>query len=642
MASAGGGGGQEGRRWKEVIDGASSTQPSEARATHHTRTRSSTRLTPPRSLATPTARSSSSSPSFLQRWKSILIDNPCSSSLGQVADTNQSDVIIVDDAQEATSPNSLIDQGECSTSSASGNSDESQKSKDANNGATVPSTSRSKLLKPPAPSPPPTPRCKNRASLSKRVRSEILESTLKEIRWMPTPSLVRDQVLIVHGEQPHHRHRQHGLTRSLSVNSDSSDNGDMHHSQSSLDKWQQPLSSTISTPFYSSPTRREVNTVYKDFARSKSNPTDAPIEQHIATIEEEDEFATPKLRRVKSLISIPLSSSKQSVPATKSSPTSVLDFNAMFWGGTTEDTAATTSADAMQSNCEDDREPSSMMDGLCSYAYSSKEEKGVEVTPTNRADSAMTTASGGFFSELVDLDWCCYDTTANNAAGNNSSLIKSDVSLASSGGGTPRRKRSKKGCGGYIDYSGVYHPCTNVITMKQHGDDSKDVGTWNGHCQGCVFREGTHDTIASSKKTEELYYDSDPGQYFAVGTWHSTSYPVRRVETIQHDGMQQNENESSPSALQRSKMTWRRRRKHRSRHSDPGHMDDVQDFTTDEAVLQREGRQRQKHEDIQHDKQAYLYDYFSKNDHSNTLALRTGFCSTVEKDVAGCVQVSSL
>ena len=218
-------------------------------------------------------------------------------------------------------------------------------------------------------------------------------------------------------------------------------------------------------------------------------------------------------------------------------------------------------------------------------------------------------ASGdeSFFASAIDLDWCCSDDC----------VLENSIDVRRS---SPRsvRKSNKvdcehKVCGGFIDYEGVYHPCTNDGRNSQRKSFQP--------CQGCVFAKGTHTSDSDQNKgpgEEELYYDSDPGQHF------NTTHSVSKLPPLPESSCDFLDTESSASRISnrgKAKLRWRRRSRRQNE--------------------QRKENQRKE------DQQAYLYDYFSQNnrDDANNTAnanpMRTGVYSTKETDVERFVQVSA-
>ena len=262
---------------------------------------------------------------------------------------------------------------------------------------------------------------------------------------------------------------------------------------------------------------------------------------------------------------------------------------------------------------------------------------GIEIT--------RSSSEGGFFSESVSWDWgcgyntlptCCYDTTGST---NNNNLDAT-------------KKSRKEGCGGYIDYCGIYHACTNVKKLGR-AKRSRAV-EWHDQCQGCIFREGMSDVgvRVENRNEEDLYYDSDPGQFFAIESWTCSTYSPRTQARVDlgDEVLPQphvNLNSISPLAHHRAKLPWKRKRirsSHRQSHSIHGKdprithrtlnhdTDDINEDTPSLGDIQQQPLREPQ------EQQAFLYDYFSRNDAATGVVMRTGFYSTNESDVGYYVQ----
>ena len=152
-----------------------------------------------------------------------------------------------------------------------------------------------------------------------------------------------------------------------------------------------------------------------------------------------------------------------------------------------------------------------------------------------------------------------------------------------------------------------------------------------------MFAKGTHTSYGNKgpgEEEQELYYDSDPGQHF------NTTRSVSKLPPPLASSCDLLDTESSASRRTnrgKAKLRWRRRSRRQSKSSNSS------DATASylEAVHQRKENQQQE------DQQAYLYDYFSRNDiddarnTANANPMRTGVCSTKETDVGRFVQVSA-
>ena len=109
-----------------------------------------------------------------------------------------------------------------------------------------------------------------------------------------------------------------------------------------------------------------------------------------------------------------------------------------------------------------------------------------------------------------NLYWCC-------AAGNRGSSIKG-TSIKQTTLVPVDSSQSEKGCGGYFDYIGTYHPCT-AATDKDHVACQVSIGFIAIYCdmafafshsscrKGCTFRRGMHGYEAEQPELAELYYD---------------------------------------------------------------------------------------------------------------------------------------
>ncbi|KAL3764376.1 hypothetical protein ACHAW5_005117 [Stephanodiscus triporus] len=220
----------------------------------------------------------------------------------------------------------------------------------------------------------------------------------------------------------------------------------------------------------------------------------------------------------------------------------------------------------------------------------------------------------GFFSAAIDLDWCCYRTLDKSADTHN---------VSSEERGTSAKVKSSNGCGGYIDYGGKNHPCTQ-----------------ESECQGCIFRRGMHlvSQHEYDKEKEEMYYDSDPEQHFAIGV--TPSSPL--LYTSEQEPMQVSASENAGNIRQRAKRSWSRRQKSQRQmqpnHCCPASLDSSQDSNAC-AVYHQVTHESKQENNLrqQDDQQVYLYNYLSRNDDAAD-ALQTGICSTNVMDVKNYVQ----
>lgn len=135
-------------------------------------------------------------------------------------------------------------------------------------------------------------------------------------------------------------------------------------------------------------------------------------------------------------------------------------------------------------------------------------------------------------------------------------------------------------CDGYIDYVGKHHPHEPT------------------NCQGCIFRQSVFDS-GGAKANEELYYDSDYELY------------------SRHHEDDANEVPSTPAL----------RRQSRQSYPPSCIVDDQQSWDATE--------------DSSPDRQAHMYDYFTRSQQLNYTPLRTGGDATSDADVAACVQVGT-
>ncbi len=261
------------------------------------------------------------------------------------------------------------------------------------------------------------------------------------------------------------------------------------------------------------------------------------------------------------------------------------------------------------------------------------------VKKTNHCDTSTTGLEDDFLANL-DRYWCCSSNDVNA-----SNII--DLS------GSVHEK--SRGCGGYIDYLGTYYQCTaNTYALQP--------------CQGCVFRRGIKDGDDGNVHQEDLYYDSDCGQQFAVGTWapaainHADNVSLLDTSSSTHSSFLTNTRESSTSLFGQRKVcqhyrpksdsaptsTPQRRRHHRSNSDvtptfDENDIDQVE--TQEKESLLRtkstpsfptKSTRGEQHTDevVRAEQQAYIYDYFSQGESP----IRTGVCSTKKSEIGNYVQ----
>lgn len=288
----------------------------------------------------------------------------------------------------------------------------------------------------------------------------------------------------------------------------------------------------------------------------------------------------------------------------------------------------------------DRRSPSSVMDEVF---WTGEEQHGpssnaqndsiYRAKKTNHCDTITTLVEDDFLASLNSY-WCCSSSDVNA-----SNTI--DISGV---------HEKSQGCGGYIDYFGTYYQCTaNTNALEP--------------CQACVFRRGIKDGDDGNLHQEDLYYDSDCGQQFAIGTWapaainHADSGSLLDTSASTHSSFLANTRERSTSLLRQRKVrrhyrsksdsaptsTPQRRRHYRSK-SDAIPTFDEKDI--DQAVTQgwesplrtkstRSTMGEQHTDEVVHAEQkAYIYDYFSQGESP----IRTGVCSTKKAEIGKYVQ----
>ncbi|KAL3816181.1 hypothetical protein ACHAXA_007299 [Cyclostephanos tholiformis] len=198
----------------------------------------------------------------------------------------------------------------------------------------------------------------------------------------------------------------------------------------------------------------------------------------------------------------------------------------------------------------------------------------------------------GLLSAAIDLDWCCPQTSKIGLDTHN---IRSST-----------KNKGSEDCGGYDDYGGVYHQCTQ-----------------DRECQGCIFRRGMHldNQHECGEEKGEMYYDSDPGEYFAIGTNSSS----RLLYTSEQKATQVG---TATFRRQRAKLSWSRwqQRQNHPNFGSSASIGSSQDSKPEECFRKQDGQQ------------AHLYDHFSQNHDAIANTLQTGICSTSMMDVKNYVQ----
>ena len=362
----------------------------------------------------------------------------------------------------------------------------------------------------------------------------------------------------------------HGQFRTAHRNASSSDDDISQSSATSNVQVVQPLSSTLSSPIIA---RSVVSSPSESESRHSSLALQSP--QVRATL--------TRHRRTKSLPAPP--NSPQHI-----SPRSVLDDSAYFESALHH---------SKKSNLNQPRSPKP------------HDTSGVCLEGISFADGA------GFFSAAIDLDWCCYQKSDERVANHNN--------IRSEEGGSSTNIKSSEGCGGYKDYGGESHPCTN-----------------NSKCQGCIFRRGMHrdNQHEDEEEREDRYYDSDPGHHFAIGP---TSNTCHLLFTFEQEATQVSANKEAAVICRRAKHRSRRR-KHQSqpKRGSTDSLDSSQDSSAYAARHQvMHESEPEKNLRQQDDQQAYLYGFLSRNHDVGADALQTGFCSTNVTDVRNYVQVNN-
>jgi hypothetical protein len=135
-------------------------------------------------------------------------------------------------------------------------------------------------------------------------------------------------------------------------------------------------------------------------------------------------------------------------------------------------------------------------------------------------------------------------------------------------------------CDGYIDYVGKHHPHEPT------------------NCQGCIFRQSIFDA-SGGNANEDLYYDSDYELY--------SRHPAKDANKVPKTPALRSQSRQSypPSCTIDDQQSW--------------------DATEDSSP----------------DRQAHMYDYFTRNQQSIYTPLRKEGNATSDADVAACVQVGT-
>ena len=470
---------------------------------------------------------------------------------------------------------------------------------------------------------PPSSNFKNRSSaLPRLVHEKRITDLIQKVASMPTPSSVRDQVLAVH----YGGRIERGIMGSSSYGASSSYADDESLSSSIDVQVVQPLSSTLSSPILTSlSSSRGDGSTANDFGTPTSSSRKS-FNMSLKSATDQSSSSSPQVkklvmatptRRTRSFESpaspsLLIKSSKiTNNKKKKQSPRRVLD----LFGYDEE------------SNRGDNRPSSS--------GHTRKSTNDVCLEGINFADGDTS-----FFADAINLDWCCsggYNDTSDNS-----------IDIASMKSFNPKTTRSRsrsigkvseqEGCGGYIDYGGVYHTCTN--RPQQEERDSRGSIHNSDPCQGCVFRLGMCTDFKYEDNEPELYYDSDPGQHFNIGWSHKLPTQLPPPTRSTSGGLLDETVTPSKGASigKRAKLPWKRRMRKsgsQSKSSSPSSRLQGGSFRSSTAEIAQQGREEQT------DQQAYLYDYFSRQQTNNDTAkdMRTGFCSTKETDVGKFVQV---
>ena len=227
---------------------------------------------------------------------------------------------------------------------------------------------------------------------------------------------------------------------------------------------------------------------------------------------------------------------------------------------------------------------------------------------------------------------CCSSYDAINSIDNNGSACN--------------EVNPKRGCGGYVDYLGIHHQCrASTCYPNRYSLEN---------CQGCVFRSGMYDGYDNIVHPhEELYYDSDCGQQFAVNTWASPG--MRDGEAPRSEGSSvSNHSSVSNSTREKAKSLWKERRNrcHSGSNSDviTSHLSLSDVSTSLDDTINRVSplsirptpstptkpiRDDEQADETAHaQQQAYIYHYFSRYGSP----MRTGTCSTKNAETVNHVQ----
>ncbi|KAL7472504.1 hypothetical protein ACHAXS_012878 [Conticribra weissflogii] len=609
-----------------------------------------------------------SSPSFIERWTTSIFDGsllPSCPGFLSLADDTVDDDKKVRNATNSSVAKVSVHQERCKE--ATGNQAVSLLDKgnegSPNSGSTSPEGNIARACEndslkhsqvEPEVQSMSSPRRKNRSRASKQIRTEKIYRLIEEIQYMPIPSVVRSQVLSVH-ELDERRKAERKKTMHTSLHSSSFEEDDdedelwnpnssshgpissyerqlvfrMNSSPSSVSCSQgeersghhsftspdivAPLSSTISSPYYSppaSPTSAAYSSPASIFdsashLRSMSTPrASSPPPANVTP------SPIMKQRRAKSFDAL---FQPTPVPDEKKASTSILDWQRYI----TRRGVDRRSRKGQTGYVNEDEDQSNWIESVCSpcgyYASTQGEDSDneIESISATRPRQSVRSARG---------------------------KAKDDL-----------------GCGGYIDYSGVFHECNNV-----------GRGSGRRHCQGCIFRRGERGNDCPDRNhhdnpevDEELYYDSDPGQFFAVNSWSSPTYrPVRVNSSDASDNTASGPlmdiyQDHSEDVIEKAKSKWRLRskklRRKSIRRSKRGNsiIPKIERIVSQDDSAPTFGDIQPAQQQItshfngqQKDNQVYLYDYFSRKENLFGDTLKTGGFSTDEKDVGDCVQES--
>jgi hypothetical protein len=233
-------------------------------------------------------------------------------------------------------------------------------------------------------------------------------------------------------------------------------------------------------------------------------------------------------------------------------------------------------------------------------------------------DILTTGNQDGFLVRSLDLNLCCSSNDINP-----SNIIDMNVSARD-------KSKSEEGCGGYIDYIGTYHPCTANIQNRYALEP----------CQGCEFRRSSY--IEEDKMHhEELYYDSDCGQHFAVSTWTSATKHHANHASLSSDASSSTHSLDTKSTREKDKSLWMQLTRSESDMSSSSSPQKLiirskSDVTLSLYDSDRDAGSAQNRptKSIEDEGQAHMYDYFSQGGSP----IKTGTCSTKKAEVGSYVQ----